>query len=72
QVSMCNQFCDYANLDFAFVKDGMCYCYQGQIFYNQVQNKTVTVYQAVNVGLIKNITAEDGLTQQARNLLTGG
>ncbi|MBU5689861.1 MAG: hypothetical protein QXM68_03095 [Candidatus Aenigmatarchaeota archaeon] len=62
QVSLCSQFCEYANLEYAFVKDNMCYCYQGQLFYNQAKNKTIIVFQAVNAGMIKNITAENGLT----------
>ncbi|MEM5777033.1 MAG: hypothetical protein QXJ06_01130 [Candidatus Aenigmatarchaeota archaeon] len=68
--NVCNQFCDLAGLEFAFVKDKNCYCYQRQIFYNQQKNKTVEIFQAVDIGVLKNITTTDGLTQEARNLLT--
>jgi hypothetical protein len=66
----CMQFCNLAGLEFAFVKDGSCYCYQRQIFYNQQQNKTVEIYFAANAGIIKNITVTEGLSLEARNMLT--
>ncbi|MEM5801479.1 MAG: hypothetical protein QW474_02950 [Candidatus Aenigmatarchaeota archaeon] len=69
-INTCKQFCDLAGVEFAFVKDKNCYCYQRQIFYNQQKNKTVEVFQAVNIGILKNMTTTDGLTQEARNLLT--
>jgi hypothetical protein len=67
--NICTQFCDLAGLEFAFVKDDACYCYQRQVFYNQQKNKTVQIYQAVNAGVIKNISVTEGLTQETRNLL---
>jgi len=66
----CINFCDLADLEFAFVKDRSCYCYQRQIFYSQQKNKTIEIYMAVNAGIIKNITTVDGLTQEARSMLT--
>jgi len=67
--NICIQFCDLAELEFAFVKDDACYCYQRQVFYNQQKNKTVQIFQAVNAGFIKNISVTEGLTQETRNLL---
>ncbi len=61
--TICVQFCDLAGLEFAFMKDGACHCYQRQMFYNQQKNKTIEIYQAVNAGMIKNISVTEGLTQ---------
>ncbi len=66
----CVQFCDLAGLEFAFVKDRNCYCYQKQILYNQQKNKTINLFIAANAGIIKNLTTSDGLTQEAMNALT--
>ncbi len=65
----CKEFCSLASLEYAFVKDGNCYCNQKQIAYNQVKNETVIVFQTVNTGIIKNITTEPGLTQEAMNAI---
>jgi len=67
--NVCMQFCDLAGLEFAFVEDRSCYCYQRQIFYSQHKNKTIQLYQAVNAGIIKNMTTTEGLSQETRNIL---
>ncbi|MFH8080402.1 MAG: hypothetical protein QXO84_00775 [Candidatus Aenigmatarchaeota archaeon] len=64
--SICTQFCEFAGLEFAFVKDDNCYCYQKQIFYNQQKNKTIEIYQAVNAGIIKNLTTSEGISQEIK------
>lgn len=66
---ICKQFCSLASIEYAYVKDGNCYCNQKQVVYNQVRNETVTVFQTINVGIIKNITVEPGLTQEALNII---
>ncbi|MCX8179235.1 MAG: hypothetical protein N3E38_00640 [Candidatus Aenigmarchaeota archaeon] len=71
QNSICTDFCTFAGLEPAFVKDDNCYCYQRQVFYNQQKNKTIEIFQAVNAGIIKNLTTSEGLTQESRGLPTG-
>jgi len=66
----CKQFCDLAGVEFAFTRDNGCYCYQRQVFYDQRRNQTVEMYQAINVGLIKNLTTTQGLTEEAKILMT--
>lgn len=69
KTDLCKQFCNLANLEYAFVKDDNCYCNQKQVFYNRVTNETVTVFQTINTGIIKNITVVPGLTQEALDLI---
>jgi len=66
---VCKKVCLLANLEYAYVKDGNCYCNQEQVFYDQTNNETVSIFQTVNAGIIKNITSEKGLTQKALEII---
>lgn len=68
-VSNCIKFCFLVNSEYAFVKESNCYCNQRQLIYDQNRNETITIFQTVNVGIVKNITSEKGLTEEALQIL---
>lgn len=68
-INTCKQFCSLVSLEYAFVKDNNCYCNQKQVIYNQARNETFTIFQTINVGIVKNMTVEAGLTQEALDLM---
>ncbi len=67
--NICKKFCFLANTEYAFTKDESCYCNQRQLIYNKDRNETIIIIQTTNAGMIKNITIEKGLTQEALRLL---
>ena len=65
QEDKCKLFCEFANAEYDHLgKDSHCYCNKEQTLFDTANNRTITITQSIDVGIIKDVKIEEGLPKE--------